>query len=217
LSIELIASGIDRIIISLYGLNDDDYLTTTNKHISFDTIYENIKYLNSIKGKCQIFIKVINRVVFTPERKQEFINKFQDHCDFYSIEPILPIWPNFRPEGDDPDLKNVGLYAGVPAVDRLTCHYPFYSMVVNARGFVNPCLADWNESVTLGNAKTDSLCDIWNSKEYNEFRLMQLQGKRRDHLLCSTCGTLRSATCTEDDIDGDRLRLLDKMFPGEGR
>jgi radical SAM protein with 4Fe4S-binding SPASM domain len=91
-------------------------------------------------------------------------------------------------------------------------------MVVNARGLVNPCLADWDESVELGDAIAEPLVKIWNSRKYSRFRLVQLSGIRQSHFLCKTCGTLRAATCTEDDIDADRIRLLDKMyFSGEGK
>lgn len=216
LSQEIIASGVDRIIISLYGLNDEDYKQTTNKNISFDVIYENIKYLNSIKGNCEIFVKVIDRVTPTEEKRNEFINKFKDNSTFYSIETILPIWPNFRPESDNPTQKEDferGLYEGIPAIDRLACHYPFYSMVVNPKGIVNPCLADWDESLTLGDTSVKSLAEIWNSDEYQEFRLVQLSGQRKEHHLCATCGTLKAATAPDDDIDEDRLMLLEKLFP----
>jgi radical SAM protein with 4Fe4S-binding SPASM domain len=209
----LIHSGIDRIIISLYGMSDEDYLANTGKHVKFAEIRRNIRYLNNIKDDCNVFVKVTDRAVPTSEKQQEFLDTFKDHCSGYSIEPILPIWPNFKPEGDDPALRDIGLYHGVPAVDRLACHYPFYSMVVNARGFVNPCLADWDETLTLGNANEQSLSEIWNSKEYQDFRLVQLSGRRPGHFLCATCGTLRAATCPEDDIDGARLMLLEKMFP----
>ncbi|MBF0266084.1 MAG: radical SAM protein [Gammaproteobacteria bacterium] len=215
LSEELIASGVDRIIISLYGLNDDDYLKTTKKKIKFETIYENIKYLNSIKGDCEIFVKVIDRVTPTEQTRQEFINKFKEISTFYSIETILPIWPNFRPEKDDPSQREDfqrGLYEGVPAIDRVACHYPFYSMVVNPKGIVNPCLADWDGLLKLGDTNNSSLNEIWNAKEYQDFRYEQLSGQRKEHPLCRTCGTLKAATAPDDDMDEDRLYLLDKLF-----
>ncbi len=212
----LISSGVNRIIISLYGMCDEDYKKTTQRDVSFDMIYENIKYLNSIKGDCDVFVKVIDRATPTEIKRQEFIEKFKDNCTYYSIETILPIWPNFRPEDDESSnikITTRGLYEGVPAEERLACHYPFYSMVVNPNGLVNPCLADWDESVTLGDTSKKSLCEIWNSKEYDDFRLLQLSGKRPKHYLCATCGTLAAATPGEDDINEDRLKLLHKLFP----
>lgn len=212
---KLLRAGIDRIIISLYGLNDQDYELTTNKKADFEWILKNITYLSEIKKNCIVHIKIIDRVTGTPEREKAFVDMFGPLCDTYSIEPILPIWPNFRPEGESCDAR--GLYKGVPAVDRLACHYPFYSMVVNPDGRVTPCLADWNEDMVLGDTSgKQGLSDIWNSFEYNEFRWIQLKGLRRDHHLCSTCGTLRTATCPEDDIDEDRIKLLNKLFPGGG-
>ena len=209
----LITAGLDRIIISIYGLNDMDYEQVTKTKTSFANIMHNIKYLHEIKKDCKVHIKIIDRVVGTPGRMDLFHNLFKKRCDTYSIEPILPIWPNFRPEGENCDLTK-GLYKDVPAVDRLACHYPFYSIVVNPDGYVTPCLADWNESMVLGDTGQNGLNDIWHSRKYQDFRYIQLKGLRRDHILCSTCGTLRTATCPEDDIDQDRVRLLKKLFPG---
>lgn len=207
----VILAGVDRIIISLYGLSDADYLENTNRRVSFAEVYENIKYLNSIKGDCKIYVKVIDRAVDNPDKLWDFAMMFKNHCDYYSMEPVLPIWPNFKPEGEDEGAR--GLYEGIPAKERLACHYPFYSMVVNARGFVNLCLADWNETVELGDTAESSLNCIWNSDRYYQFRLMQLRGERLGSGLCATCGTLRVATAQEDDIDEDRERLL-KEFGG---
>jgi radical SAM protein with 4Fe4S-binding SPASM domain len=86
-------------------------------------------------------------------------------------------------------------------------------MVVAPNGWVTPCLADWNESLLLGNANFLSLNEIWNNRAYRIFRHLQLFGKRKEHFLCGTCGTLRAATCPEDDIDEAREELLAKLFP----
>lgn len=211
---QLIDSGLDRIIISIYGISDFDYWFITKNRIDFDELHKNIVYLNSIKEDCIIHIKVIDRVTCTPPRRAMFLDAFAEHCTSYSFEPILPIWPNFRPEPEDATKINVGLYKSVPAVDRLVCHYPFYSMVVTSSGMVTPCLADWDESTILGDARSSSLNDIWNSEAYQKFRYVQLAGLRPGHKLCRTCGTLRTATCPEDDIDGVREELFNKLFPG---
>ena len=211
---DLISSGVDRINISLYGLNDADYLENTNRYVDFGMIYQNIKYLNSIKENCYVFVKVLESVVSTPERQEQFKRLFEGNCSGYAAEPILPIWPNFNPTGEA--VPDRGLYEGVPAKDRLVCHYPFYSMVVNARGFVNPCLADWDETEELGDAKVTPLKDIWDGWDYQNFRRTQLMGWRPMHPLCKTCGTLKVATAPEDDLEDDRERLLDKLRMREG-
>jgi MoaA/NifB/PqqE/SkfB family radical SAM enzyme len=209
----LLASGLDRIIISLYGLSDEDYLKNTNRPIKFESIYENIKFLHKVNERlhdsCEVFIKVIDRAVPTKEALEKFVKLFAPLCDYYSVEPVLPIWPNFQTGEVDK-----GLYEGIPAKERIACHYPFYSLVVDSAGIVNPCLADWDGLVQLGDAKVDSLNTIWNSDKYEHFRFVQLCGYRKCYPpfprysdLCATCGTLKAATMPEDDIDDDRIRL----------
>ena len=201
----LLDEKMSRELISVYGLDDESYLRNTNRKASFKLIHHNIQFFNSIKGSCQVYIKAIDRV----GSRERFIELFKDHCDFYSMEPVLPIWPNFKPEEGGTDK---GLYEGIEAKNRLVCYYPFYSMVVNARGFVNPCLADWNETVELGDTEKKGLREIWESEEYQEFRKLQLMELRPDHRLCGSCGTLKVATDPRDDLDKDRERLLDKLY-----
>lgn len=257
---EVIKAGADRIIVSLYGLNDADYMRNTHRRRGFEEIYENVKYLNSIKKECKIYVKVIDRVLDSEEKLGKFIGMFKDHCDYYSMEPVLPIWPNFKPEDEENVLQceycnrpashlitrimqpspphyaclnhtqqdgymiiekisvaDKGLYEGVPAKERVACYYPFYAMVVNAHGKVNPCLADWSEMEKLGNTSEQGLSAIWNGPRYHEFRLMQLLGKRLNHPLCRTCGTLKAATDPRDDIDADRERLLGELYGEDDR
>jgi len=208
----------DRVIISLYGLTDEDYVNHTRKQISFNQVYENIKYFNSIKKDSKIYVKVIDRATPTPEKRHQFIDMFKDHCDFYSIESLGPIWPNFNPEEDKDAAKDLNdakrsLYEGVEIKDHVTCHYPFFGMLISPTGKVNPCVVDWNEFVTLGDATTKSLNEIWNSKEYQDFRLLHLIGKRKTSNLCATCGNLKLTTLPEDNLDDVRLDLLHKLFP----
>jgi len=217
----LIKSGVDRITVSLYGLNDDDYEVMTGVRLDFEALYQNIVYLNSIKRDAKVHVKIVDNVLSSPGARERFYAMFSGNCDSYSVETILPIWPNFK-YGQNKYIQggqeiDRSIYEGVPALDRVACHYPFYSMVVNPKGGVNPCLADWSESLVLGDARDEPLVEIWNSKRYHDFRYLQLVGGRSRHGLCSTCGTLKAATAVEDDIDEDRMHLLEKLYPSWGR
>lgn len=50
LSEKIVDSKLDQIHFSIYGLNDGNYKTFSNRHVSFQDIVENIKYLHSIKS-----------------------------------------------------------------------------------------------------------------------------------------------------------------------
>jgi len=50
------------------------------------------------------------------------------------------------------------------------CQFPWSSMTVKSNGECAMCVEDFNNEIILGDARTDSLKDIWNGNSYKEFR-----------------------------------------------
>jgi len=55
------------------------------------------------------------------------------------------------------------------------CQYPWSSMTIKSDGKVASCAEDYNNDIILGDAKKDSLYDIWNGQLYNDFRKAHLE------------------------------------------
>jgi radical SAM protein with 4Fe4S-binding SPASM domain len=50
------------------------------------------------------------------------------------------------------------------------CQFPWSSMTVKSNGECAECVEDFNNEIILGDAKTESLYDIWNGEKYKRFR-----------------------------------------------
>ena len=50
------------------------------------------------------------------------------------------------------------------------CKHPWMSMTIKSDGEVHMCMEDYNNEVFLGDAKNNSLHDIWNGELYDQFR-----------------------------------------------
>lgn len=50
------------------------------------------------------------------------------------------------------------------------CQHPWVSMTVKSNGEVVMCMNDFNNEIILGDARKESLYDIWNGVKYREFR-----------------------------------------------
>jgi len=50
------------------------------------------------------------------------------------------------------------------------CKHPWMSMTIKSNADVVMCMEDYNNEIILGNAKKDSLYNIWNGKKYIQFR-----------------------------------------------
>lgn len=58
------------------------------------------------------------------------------------------------------------------------CYYTHYSMMIDWNGDVLVCVQDWNKDVKFGNVEKESLWDIWNKKEFKEYRKHLANGER---------------------------------------
>ena len=59
------------------------------------------------------------------------------------------------------------------------CYYPSYSMTIDWNGDVLVCMQDWNKKVKFGNARSQSLFEIWQNKAFSKYRMSLLSGTRK--------------------------------------
>ena len=50
------------------------------------------------------------------------------------------------------------------------CRHPWISMTIKSNGEAAMCMEDFNNEIILGDARKESLYDIWNGKKYQQFR-----------------------------------------------
>jgi len=65
------------------------------------------------------------------------------------------------------------------------CHFPWSSFAIKSNGEVAMCTEDYNNEIILGDIKKDSLYDIWNGKQYTNFRKTHFDNKTGDS--CNMC------------------------------
>lgn len=203
---ELIESGLDRINISVEALSDEGYQAVTGTAIDFKEYVDNITDLYEHKGNCFIYIKLIDLGNLTDEDRAFFYETFGNICDEFFIENAVPIWNGTIAISNVKESK--GAY-GQELYNKRVCPLMFTRMIINFDGVVSLCCADWKRTCRLGDAKIDSLYDIWNGEVLRQYQITHLEGARENIDLCNGCTTL--TTSTIDDIDAHRERLLEKM------
>ena len=82
-------------------------------------------------------------------------------------------------------------------------------MAINSDGTVSACCVDWKRKLIVGNAKDNSLVDIWNGQRYNNLRIKHLKGRRNKIAYCKNCGQLTHAS--QDNIDKQASEILKKI------
>lgn len=207
LSDDIIDSGLDKIFISLQGMNAEAYKRLSGVDIDFERFLENVIYFCEHRNNCKVFIKVPDIGVNEAE-KEEFFQLFDKYADEMFVERIFPAWPNFDVSAIK---KNDGIgYYGSPILETPVkiCTLLFYNLTVDYKGVVTACSIDWEQKTNFGDVNNQSLYEIWNGKKFYDFRRMHLKGDRRKNVLCGKCDALEY--CGPDIIDDYADMLLEK-------
>ncbi|MCK5226421.1 MAG: SPASM domain-containing protein [Planctomycetes bacterium] len=203
---ELIAAGLDRMNISIEGINAQQYWEFSKCKIDFEKLVENISHLYENKKECEIVVK-INGDILSEDDKKKFYEIFGDIADGVYIEHIMACWPEFEIKGVEVN-QELGLY-GQPIKEIQVCPYVFYSFSINSDGSASTCFLDWSRKLIIGNTKTQKVKDIWNGKELRKYQEMFLMKKRKSHLVCRNCSQMSHGL--PDNIDDHAEKLLNKL------
>lgn len=202
---KIIDAKLDRINISIEGVNEEQYKDFSRFNVNYEQLVENIRYFYEHKTNTEMIVK-INGDILTDEQKQQFLDTFGNITDGIYIESIMDCWPTFEQTKVEVNQQR-GIYGqGIKEV--LTCPYVFYSFAINSNGQASLCFLDWHRDLSIGDTNVESVKDIWQGERMREYQKMFLRGERKSHPICANCGQLRQGQ--PDDIDAFREGLLNK-------
>jgi len=202
----IIEAGLDRINISIEGVNEKQYLEFSNYKIDFDKLVGNVRHFYENRKNCEMIIK-INGDTISDDDKKKFYEIFGDIADGVYIEYIMSCWPEFELKGVAVNWE-MGLY-GQKIKEVQVCPYVFYSFSINSDGSASACFLDWSRKLIIGDAKSESVKDIWNGEKLLNYQKMFLMKKRKQHPICGNCGQMSHGM--PDNIDDYAEELLDKL------
>jgi hypothetical protein len=199
-------AGLDRINISIYGVSSEHYLNFSDAKIEFERVLNNVKDFYEVRGQCEMLVKV-NGDSLTEKEKQTFLEYFGDYTDKIYIEHTMSCWPEFELRGVKVNQEK-GIY-GQEIKEINACPYPFYSFAINSDGLASVCFLDWGRKMIVGDAREQSVQSIWNGNDLKAYRKMFLEGKRKQHSVCSGCGQMTHGL--PDNIDPYRENILSNL------
>lgn len=202
---ELCESGIDRVVISLQGLDADKYEKVCGVHIDFEHFCRMLRIFYQKKKNTQIHIKIVDEAV--GDETEKFYRLFSPIADRVFVEKVVPIWDGAKP-GEDGFGKNK--YGDFFAPQNC-CPLIFYTMNVLPDGTIYPC-SHIAPPFKLGNVHDVTLKEAWNSDEKKAFLKEMLAKGRFENGACQKCYIPQNTVMTaEDSIDSYREEILKKM------
>lgn len=200
---KVIEAGIDQINISVNGVGDEQFAELVRIKVSFGKYVENIKYLYSIRGNCEIYIKAIKENLSEDDQKQ-YLDTFGDSADRIFFEHLFANWPGFE-DNFIPKDCSVGHYED-PVVERSVCLYIFYSAAINFDGTVSLCVQDWARKLVVGSVAVESVRDIWLGQRLNAHWLPHLNSCRNDNPACGACQSPAFSACDNVDLNAGEIK-----------
>ena len=209
-SLALIDAGLDRINISVEGINAGQYADFSGYRMDYAAFVDNIAFFYDHRQQCEVSIK-INGDILTPEQEESFYRTFGDIADGISVEHTIDYWPKYKEMGVDYD-EDVSLL-GTRSREVQVCPYVFYEMCINSDGTYSLCRFDWNHAMILGRDMTGWIRPkkIWDSIMLWGFQqtFLKKERLRLSVLSCPKCGILKQGV--PEDIDEFAEEILDRM------
>lgn len=210
MSTKLVEAGLDVLRISIQGLSDERYMELCGSKVKFEKIVSNIKYFYEHKGKCKVFVKIVDQSFNEENTEEKFYQVFGDICDQISVETIVPM----RLEVDYEQVENSKhmnlICQEVEKSD--VCAQPFYAMYIRADNNVTPCCIANSSVRAIGNIETQGLLEIWNSKKLKDLQCVHLLGKRYEINKCKECNYPECGMQLDDKIDSIAKKLYNKLI-----
>ncbi|MFC1967950.1 radical SAM/SPASM domain-containing protein [Chloroflexota bacterium] len=193
--VEMLQPGLDQLIISINAYTREVY-QSINAGLNFDIVIKNIQYLVSdrdMKPKVQL------RFALSAKNAHE-VKTAVDYWKTQGVRTKVRGITNRAGSLENFEGLRVGdnEYAGkVPwtvwhrlmstARGFTGCDLPFYQMNILFNGDIIVCPHDWNRTTVVGNVKTSSLREIWNSERMNEIRQLILRKRYEMINSCREC------------------------------
>lgn len=167
-NLELFENGLNYIKYSIESVDDFTHKEIRGKASNFTNAYEKIVHLLEMKEKHDYDTEIVITMLDLKKQnqKKEFKlleEKFKDLDVYIYLKSQDQQWYQDK-------------YEGTLSLHWIEfCQFPWSSMTIKSNGESVMCVEDYNNEIILGDAKVDSLFDIWNGDKYLQFR--------KDHFL----------------------------------
>ena len=195
-----IASGLDQLIISLDGIDQESY-SLYRKGGSFDKVIEGIRKITALKKELRSKTPKVVLQFLVLKSNQHQVEQVKNlgrelgvdkvsvkSAQFYDFEKGNPLMPDPGRHSRYRKIKLNGdsfLYVLKNKLSR-HCLRMWGSCVITWDGWVVPCCFDKDAIYKFGNLNQQSFREIWNADTYREFR-QKILSSRKTIEICRNC------------------------------
>ncbi len=208
----LIASGIDLVQVSVEALSTEGYQKLCGVSIEFETILNHVARFYELSrangGAPKISAKIVSAAFRGVEDAARFSELFAPITDYHFIEDVEPIWSEFSQMETSTfqmkEEKDRCCASDQPL--RGICSLPFTDLCIHSNGVAGACCSDWKFATQYGDAREESLYDIWNGHRHGEFLCGLLE--RHPIPFCAACMRKPVDAIEHPEVLADRIRKI---------
>jgi radical SAM protein with 4Fe4S-binding SPASM domain len=178
----LIESGIDHVTISFDGFTKE----------TFESIRIGLQYDKVYEGTMSLIAKKLELKSSTPEIELCFVGLAENESE---ATQFLNYW---KDKVDEVIVSNATDWAGNLTLEKLgpycrsdirrpPCRHLWEEMIVLQDGRVTVCCQSYDGQLLVGDAKRQSLKEIWTGEEYQKLRRAHLERKFDQVPYCADC------------------------------
>ncbi len=202
LAAALLDAGLDGLRVSVYGTDEASMAAATGRRGSYAAVLANVQHLNALneaRGRpLHLHCKLLDLgdPASAKARHTVFLSTFgpiSDSVYVHARHGIAMAAPGF---------------ARAPDRRRLVCSEPFIKLAINFDGQVSICCADWAMRLVIGDVRRDHLVDLWHGERLFGYRMVQLNGRRRELTACRDCDYVTTLPA-DTDLDAAAVGLAE--------
>lgn len=211
---EIATSGIDKMVISLQGLDEIAYKKICNFNIDFDEFHKNLTVLYENKSKhLEINIKIVDAALRNKGEETLFYEMFSGISDKIFVEKTMALWQEQIEYEEDVNDKSNKFGKNFGHIE--CCPIAFVNLTIAPNGDIYPCCVI-NPPFSLGNIEQVKVVEAWRSEKRIEFLKDILVHGRKCHSRCETCYFPKGYVKTEMDIiDSFRDNIIERIINNE--
>ncbi len=186
----ILDSGLDTILIAVDGATKDVYeRIRISSTFTFERVCENVRQFLDLKKRLGRTRPATTLSIIVMEETKSQLDDFKRYWLAAGADEII-----FKPytTWGNQDTQFIQLAVSEIQETHRTqvrtnpCYHLWESVVIAWDGRVVPCCFDFDATVTLGDLKTHSLREVWNSQAYQDLRQKERDGEN-DSPLCRNC------------------------------
>lgn len=182
----LLDCGLTRMRFSLDAATEETY-KKVRVGGKYDSVMNNIERFIKMRNESGQKLPVIGvnfvRSSMNEHEEELFIKRWENKADFIAFQEFVPPETEF----DYSSLFPSDSIYRSDMQDGFNCQQPWQRFFIHNTGEVCPCCAFFSAELSVGNASTQSIYDLWHSEEMNKLRSLHKDGKFWENEWCKKC------------------------------